>query len=102
MGDNNSTDGTGDAVPVDSLIGDEVMGDEVMVCRADAVLTRRLLDGVIVLAPNASEPVRVSAPGEVLWSLLDEPCAIGDLVSELHHAYLVRNRDICANKPLTW
>jgi hypothetical protein len=63
------------------MMGDPILADEVTICRADAVLTRRLLDGVIVLASGAREPVRVSAPGDVLWSLLDEACTVEDLVA---------------------
>jgi hypothetical protein len=86
VGDGRPVDGSGDSAPGDDVMGDDVMGDDVMgddvmVCRVGAVLTRRLLDGVIVLAPGRDEPVRVSAPGEVLWLLLDEPCAVGDLVA---------------------
>jgi hypothetical protein len=59
---------------VDPFADDTVLG------RAPGVLSRRLLDGVLVLGPQMSEPVRISAPGDVLWEMLREPRAFAHIV----------------------
>lgn len=46
-------------------------GDQVLV-RAEGALCRRTLKGVLVIAPDASEPVLVTTPGDVAWELLAE------------------------------
>ena len=53
--------------------------EHALIQRAPGVLERRLLDGVVVLAPGAAEPVRIITPGQVLWAMLAEPCTIADL-----------------------
>ncbi len=69
----------------------DLVGDDVMWQRSEGVLTRRLLDGVVVLAPGDHPPVRVTTPGEVLWALLDEPCEFADLVAVWSTLYGISN-----------
>jgi hypothetical protein len=46
-------------------------------------LVRHLPDGLLVLGPAAAEPIIVTGPGSALWSLLDEPRTLDDLVVAL-------------------
>jgi hypothetical protein len=46
-----------------------------------------LLDGLLILAPEMSEPLRVSTPGEVLWAMLAEPCTVADLLAVWSEIY---------------
>lgn len=71
----------------DLFADNAIFADNVIVQRAPEALFRWLLDGVLVLAPGMHEPVRITSPGEVLWSMLAEPCTIGALIetwSALH------------------
>jgi hypothetical protein len=47
--------------------------------RAEGTLWRRLLDGVLVLAPDAHEPFVLQPPADLIWQLLDEPIDPDDL-----------------------
>jgi hypothetical protein len=58
----------------------EQLGDDVVLRAAPESLVRRLLDGVLILGPSATEPLRCSEPGDVLWSMLSEPRPVGELV----------------------
>lgn len=58
-----------------------------VVGRNEAVLHRRLLDGLLLLVPGSSEPLKISSPGEVLWALLEPPMRVGDLVVDLAEIY---------------
>ena len=58
----------------------EPLADDMVVARSSATLSRHLLDGVLVLAPEMSEPLRVTTPGEVLWAMLAERCTVAELV----------------------
>ena len=60
----------------------ELVDDDLLV-RGAAVLWRRLFDGILVLAPDAEEPLHVSSPGALVWALLEHPTSFGGLVSEL-------------------
>lgn len=51
--------------------------------RADDVLWRRLLDGVLVLAGAASEPVRIASPGDAVWYLLAQPVTVEEMVETI-------------------
>lgn len=53
---------------------------DLIVVRAHRVLWRRVLDGVLVLAPGADKPIHIGTPGELLWDLLVVPTSISDLV----------------------
>lgn len=63
------------------------VSDSTVVRRASGALTRRLLGGMLVLAPGMTEPVRVVTPGEVLWDLLRDAPTIADLVDALAEHY---------------
>ena len=55
--------------------------------RADGTLSRRSLRGVLISAPGADEPLLVTTPGEVVWSLLEEPSSRAELVAALADAF---------------
>ena len=59
------------------------ISDDTIVCRDPDTLWRHVLDGLLVIAPQMEEPIEISMPGDVVWQLLDEPMAIGDLVHTL-------------------
>ena len=65
---------------------------DVLVERSSAALWRRLLDGVLVLAPEMPEPLRFSTPGEVLWAMLDQPCTFAELVDAWSVLYEISER----------
>ena len=44
---------------------------------------RRCLDGVVVMAGDADEPVLLKAPGDAIWQLLQEPRTVEELIDEL-------------------
>ncbi len=54
-----------------------------LLVRGAGVLWRRLFDGILVLPPDAGEPLHVSSPGALVWSLLEHPTSFGGLVREL-------------------
>lgn len=58
----------------------EPLFDDAVLQQAPGTLVRRLLDGLLVLGPEMSEPLRFSTPGDVLWAMLAECCAMADLV----------------------
>lgn len=51
--------------------------------RRPDVLWRRSLDAVLCLPPGASEPVTLAATGPEVWDLLERPCSVDQLASEL-------------------
>lgn len=53
------------------------------VVRHPAARWRRCVDGVVVMAPDASEPVFLASPGDTIWQLIDTPMAIEYLIDEL-------------------
>lgn len=65
----------------------ERLRDDCELQRASSALSRRLLDGVLVLGRDMAEPLRVSASGEVLWALLAERCTVADLVAVWSELY---------------
>jgi hypothetical protein len=65
----------------------DTLGADARLARADGILSRRLLDGIMLLTPDSGEPLRISQPGAVIWQLLDEPRTITDLVATLAKLY---------------
>lgn len=55
--------------------------------RDDATLTRRTIDGMVLLPPDATEPFAVTGSGAVVWRLLDEPQSVETIVARLADAY---------------
>jgi hypothetical protein len=51
--------------------------------RDPAVRWRSCVDGVVVMAPAAAEPLFLSSPGDEIWRLLATPRTIDDLVDAL-------------------
>src|SRR5262249_29421196 len=47
------------------------------------VLWRRSLEAVLGLPPGSSEPVTLAGTGPEVWDLLERPCSIDELASEL-------------------
>ena len=65
----------------------ELFAPDIRLERVPAVLWRRQLDGVLVLAPGAEEPIQISVPGDALWLLLAEPSTIHELAEDLADLY---------------
>ena len=59
-------------------------------CRAESVLWRRTLDGVVVLPAGGGDPVALRGPAATIWERLAEPCSTTDLVAMLAATYGVR------------
>jgi hypothetical protein len=57
------------------------------VVRAPGALWRRVLDGVLVLAPGQDEPLLITPPGDVVWQLLADPITVDELTEELAELY---------------
>lgn len=53
-----------------------------VVARAD-VLWRTVIDGVLILSRGADEPVLLTGSGVALWSALDQPASLADVVHRL-------------------
>ena len=51
--------------------------------RVPDLLWRRSLDAVLVLAPDADEPLTLAGTGPEVWELLASPVSLGDLVAGL-------------------
>ena len=57
-------------------------------CRAEPVLWRRTLDGVVLLEARAeAEPVVLRGPAAAIWELLAQPMDDADLVATLATSY---------------
>jgi Coenzyme PQQ synthesis protein D (PqqD) len=64
-------------------------------CRAERVLWRRTLGGVVVLPPQAAtEPVALRGPAASIWELLAEPMTAADLVASLATTYQVHEEHV--------
>jgi hypothetical protein len=48
--------------------------------RDESVLSRRVPGGILLLAPDAAEPVLVTGSGVALWEILDEPMTVDEAV----------------------
>ncbi|MFT6289452.1 MAG: hypothetical protein ACJAR2_000037 [Ilumatobacter sp.] len=62
--------------------------------RAPEALSRRVLDGLLVLGPDMSEVLEISAPGDVVWALLREPITVSELVVTLSDLYGVQAQTV--------
>lgn len=51
--------------------------------RDPATRWRQCADGVLVMAPDALEPMFLPAPGDSIWRLLVAPRTVDELVAEL-------------------
>ena len=71
--------------------------DETLLVRSSAALWRRLLDGVLILTPEMSEPLRITAPGDVVWLWLEEPQNIDDIADGLATLYGVTSDTVRAD-----
>jgi hypothetical protein len=63
--------------------------DDTLIERAPEALSRRTLDGVLVLTPTMSDVLQLSAPGDAIWDLLAEPLTVADLVQALSERFRV-------------
>ncbi len=61
--------------------------DAPVLARAPGVLWRRTLRGVLVAAPGEEEPLLVTAPGDVVWDLLEQPRTREELVDALARSF---------------
>jgi hypothetical protein len=56
--------------------------------RAETILWRRTLDGVLVLGPSESaEPVALRGPAADIWELLSEPATVAAIGEALADGY---------------
>ncbi len=55
--------------------------------RAPGVLSRRSLDGVLVLAPDENAPLHISPPGDRIWELLAQSTTADQLTDCLANLY---------------
>ncbi|HEX4490228.1 MAG TPA: PqqD family protein [Acidimicrobiia bacterium] len=56
--------------------------------RAETVLWRRTLDGVVVLGPaESAQPVALRGAAADIWELLEEPASVAVLGAALAHDY---------------
>ena len=55
--------------------------------RVPGTLFRALLDGLLILAPAAAEPLQFTSPGQMIWDLLAEPCTPDALAEELGEVF---------------
>ena len=53
--------------------------------RSSSVLWRPLVDGVVLLLRGSAAPMIISAPGDMIWHLLDSPRPLSDLARRLAH-----------------
>lgn len=58
-----------------------------LVQREPTVLWRRSLDGVVVLGPDAGDPIRITWPGSEIWDLLSEPVSVEEVARLLVERY---------------
>jgi hypothetical protein len=65
--------------------------------RAERVLWRRTLDGVVVLPADGSEPVALHGPAAGIWELLARPMTEADLVATLATTYRVHEDDVAGD-----
>lgn len=63
-------------------------------CRAESVLWRRTLDGVVVLPASGGDPVALRGPAATIWELLAHPRSTSDLVATLADMYGVRAEQV--------
>lgn len=58
-------------------------GHEPLWVRDSRVLWRDVVDGVVLLPPEAPEPLVLDLPGALLWQQLDTPRTAGQLAERL-------------------
>ena len=51
--------------------------------RTPGTLWRRVLDEVLLFPPDATEPLSITKPGALVWTLLAEPISVADLVDQV-------------------
>jgi hypothetical protein len=61
----------------------EPIDDATTLRRNPAVLWRKVLDGVLLLAPGQHEPVHITTPGDLLWDGLASPATPAELAHRL-------------------
>jgi hypothetical protein len=78
--------------------GDRPAGTATAWRRAETVLWRRTLDGVIVLAElDGAEPVALRGPAAEIWELLGQPVSVAALTTTLATRYRVPVSEIAAD-----
>ena len=55
---------------------------------------RRSLDAVLCLPPGSSEPVTLAGSGPEVWDLLERPCSLDELASELARRHGIDPRTV--------
>jgi hypothetical protein len=66
----------------------------VIVRRAGAVLERRFAGEVLLTAQDRDEVDQLGGTAAVVWTLLDEPRSMDELVDELSEAYGASRTDV--------
>jgi hypothetical protein len=64
-------------------MADHRLTDDTLIGQVRGVLSRRTLDGVLLLAPSMTEVLQLSAPGDAIWELLAEPLTVAEMVVAL-------------------
>ena len=62
--------------------------------RNPAVLWRRTLSGVLLLADGEDEMTKLSSPGDVIWQLIDEPREVEEVIEDLGIIYETSDLDV--------
>lgn len=75
----------------------EPITETTLMARSPGTLWRRVLGGLLVLAPAMDEPLLVSQPGDLIWLLLDEPTTLGTIASALAELYGVEPATVTAD-----
>jgi hypothetical protein len=57
--------------------------------RDDSTPWRRTIDGVVLLPPNATDPLRLEGGAASIWELLVTPLTVAEVVRELAGTYRV-------------
>jgi hypothetical protein len=69
--------------------------------QVSTTLSRRLLDGVLLLPPGEDEALHLTTPGDAVWALLEEPLTLGELAQVLSTAFDVSVETVVADiKPV--
>jgi Coenzyme PQQ synthesis protein D (PqqD) len=67
-------------------------------CRAEPVLWRRTLGGVVVLSAHGpAEPMELRGPAAGIWELLTEPMTTAELVATLAATYGIEAEQVAGD-----
>jgi hypothetical protein len=61
----------------------ELLDPDTELERTPEALWRNRLDGVLILAPDADQPIHITQPGDMAWELLAEPVTTRQIVERI-------------------